>query len=84
MLDDRIGGMESLDVLRISGNPLRDKKFSGMNTEDLKRALKARMEPEEEIQHEREESQATEYYSAPKYVQCFHCVSCYQKNVSRD
>ncbi len=46
-LDDRIGAMESLDIFRISGNPLREKKFSGMTTEDLKRTLKARMEPEE-------------------------------------
>lgn len=46
-LDDRIGAMDSLDIFRISGNPLREKKFSGMTTEDLKRALKARMEPEE-------------------------------------
>ncbi|KAI9051270.1 hypothetical protein LZ554_005371 [Drepanopeziza brunnea f. sp. 'monogermtubi'] len=46
-LDDRIGAMESLDILRISGNPLREKKLSGMTTEDLKRTLKARMEPEE-------------------------------------
>lgn len=45
VLDDRIGGMESLDILRISGNPLRDRKFAGMSTDDLKRALKARMEP---------------------------------------
>ncbi|KAG9231720.1 hypothetical protein BJ875DRAFT_406416 [Amylocarpus encephaloides] len=45
ILDDEIGGMTNLDVLRISGNPLRDKKFASMNTEDLKRALKARMAP---------------------------------------
>lgn len=46
-LDDRIGGMDSLDVFRISANPLREKKFSGMATDDLKRALKVRMAPEE-------------------------------------
>jgi Leucine-rich repeat (LRR) protein len=48
VLDDRIGGMESLDILRVGGNPLRDKKFAGMATEDIKRALKARMAPAEE------------------------------------
>ena len=42
-LDDRIGTMKNLDIFRISGNPLREKKFSSMTTEDLKRALKARI-----------------------------------------
>lgn len=46
ILDDRIALMDSLDILRISGNPLREKKFSGMITEDLKRTLKARLAPE--------------------------------------
>jgi len=48
-LDDNIGGMDSLDIFRISGNPLRERKFAGMTTEDLKRALKARMEPVEQM-----------------------------------
>lgn len=67
VLDDRIGAMENLDVLRISGNPLREKKFSGMTTEDLKRALKARMEPDEEEEHTKEHDQDPEgaFYSAP-------------------
>lgn len=66
ILDDQIGAMENLDVLRVSGNPLRDKKYSGMTTEDLKRALKARMEPEEEV-HDPDHSQSQEgdFYSAP-------------------
>jgi Leucine-rich repeat (LRR) protein len=64
VLDDRIGGMESLDILRIGGNPLRDKKYSGMTTEDLKRALKARMSPPEpEIDKELDADGA--FYSAP-------------------
>ncbi|KAG0649912.1 Leucine-rich repeat-containing 40 [Hyphodiscus hymeniophilus] len=45
ILDVAIGGMANLDIFRISGNPLREKKFAGMTTDDLKRALKARMEP---------------------------------------
>ncbi|KAH6707796.1 hypothetical protein BKA61DRAFT_739088 [Leptodontidium sp. MPI-SDFR-AT-0119] len=60
-LDDRIGGMESLDIFRVSGNPLREKKFSGMTTEDLKRTLKARMEPEEP---ERDTDGDGDFYSA--------------------
>jgi Leucine-rich repeat (LRR) protein len=47
VLDDRIGRMESLDIFRISGNPLREKKFSSMTAEDLKRALSARLAPPE-------------------------------------
>lgn len=46
-LDERIGAMANLEVLRISGNPLREKKVSGMSTEDLKHALKIRMAPPE-------------------------------------
>ncbi|PQE20973.1 leucine Rich Repeat family protein [Rutstroemia sp. NJR-2017a BBW] len=48
VLDDRIGEMEALDIFRISGNPLREKKFSTMSTEDLKNALKLRIIPAEE------------------------------------
>jgi len=47
VLDDRIGRMDSLDIFRISGNPLREKKFSSMSAEDLKRALSARLAPPE-------------------------------------
>ncbi|KAK6582440.1 hypothetical protein PZA11_004848 [Diplocarpon coronariae] len=61
-LDDRIGGMESLENLRVSGNPLREKKFSAMTTEELKRTLKARMEPEEvEVYTDND----GDFYSAP-------------------
>lgn len=48
ILDDRIGGMESLDIFRVSGNPLREKKFSGMSAEELKNVLKARLAPIEQ------------------------------------
>lgn len=48
VLDDRIGQMESLDIFRISGNPLRERKFSAMSTEDLKNALRARIAPTEQ------------------------------------
>ena len=63
VLDDAIGGMISLDIFRISGNPLREKKFAGMTTEDLKRALKARMAPvEADIEKDAEDGT---FYSAP-------------------
>ncbi|KFY59085.1 hypothetical protein V496_05816 [Pseudogymnoascus sp. VKM F-4515 (FW-2607)] len=47
ILDDNIALMDSLDTLLVSGNPLREKKFSGMNTADLKKVLKGRLEPDE-------------------------------------
>jgi hypothetical protein len=47
VLDDRIGNMESLETLRIGGNPSQ-RKFSSMATEDLKRALRDRLMPAEE------------------------------------
>ncbi|KAF8867415.1 L domain-like protein [Acephala macrosclerotiorum] len=67
VLDDRIGAMASLDIFRISGNPLREKKFSGMTTEDLKRALKSRLapEPEETEVVDREADGDGAFYSAP-------------------
>ena len=47
VLDDEIGRMESLDIFRINGNPLREKKFSAMPVESLRRALSARLAPPE-------------------------------------
>ncbi|KFY45612.1 hypothetical protein V494_00866 [Pseudogymnoascus sp. VKM F-4513 (FW-928)] len=47
VLDENIALMDSLDTLLVSGNPLREKKFSGMNTADLKKVLKERLEPDE-------------------------------------
>ncbi|OBT85025.1 hypothetical protein VE02_04995 [Pseudogymnoascus sp. 03VT05] len=52
ILDDNIALMDSLDTLLVSGNPLREKKFSGMNTADLKKVLKGRLEPEPEPEAE--------------------------------
>ncbi|KAI1388074.1 uncharacterized protein F4822DRAFT_301391 [Hypoxylon trugodes] len=40
-----IARMDTLGMLRITGNPLRDKKFTSMTTEQLKDALAARLEP---------------------------------------
>ena len=65
VLDDRIGAMQNLDNFRISGNPLREKKYSSMATEDLKRALKARMAPiEQEVDDETITESTGAYYSA--------------------
>lgn len=45
LLDPEIGKMESLEGLIVASNPLRDKKFLTMNTHDIKRDLRARLEP---------------------------------------
>ena len=64
VIDERIGSMDNLDIFRISGNPLRDKKFAGMDATDLKRALKARMAPpEQEVDKETDTDGG--FYSAP-------------------
>ena len=46
-LDERVGLMESLVTFRIANNPLRERKFLTMATEDLQRDLHSRCEPEQ-------------------------------------
>jgi Leucine-rich repeat (LRR) protein len=48
VLDEHLADMESLQVLSISNNPLREKKFLSMTTDDIKRDLRARLTPKEE------------------------------------
>jgi Leucine-rich repeat (LRR) protein len=45
-LDERIALMENLGNLQIANNPLRDRKFLTMVTEDIKHDLRARLGPE--------------------------------------
>ncbi|KAH9885372.1 hypothetical protein F4778DRAFT_787307 [Xylariomycetidae sp. FL2044] len=45
VIPPEISRMEGLAMLRITGNPLRDKKFTSLTTEELKDALGARLEP---------------------------------------
>jgi Leucine-rich repeat (LRR) protein len=44
-LPPEIGRMENLAMLRLSGNPLRDKKFSNATTDELKAVLAGRLPP---------------------------------------
>ncbi|KAI9741712.1 MAG: hypothetical protein M1834_000097 [Cirrosporium novae-zelandiae] len=46
-LDERICLMESLTNLDIGNNPLRERKFLSMGTEEIKSALRQRLQPEE-------------------------------------
>lgn len=43
-IDERLGLLDDLTVLRVANNPLRERKFLTMNTEDLKSELRARIE----------------------------------------
>ncbi|KAI8628494.1 L domain-like protein [Xylariaceae sp. FL1651] len=45
IIPPEIARMDSLAMLRITGNPLRDKKFTSLATEELKDALLARLDP---------------------------------------
>ncbi|KAK1573568.1 leucine rich repeat family protein [Colletotrichum navitas] len=45
-----ISRMDSLTLIRLAGNPLRDKKFISATTEELKEVLAARLEPPEPFQ----------------------------------
>jgi len=45
VIPPEIARMDNLRMLRITGNPLRDKKFTSLTTEALKDALLARLEP---------------------------------------
>ena len=44
-MDERFGLMESLTALRVANNPLRERKFLTMETEEMKRELQSRVLP---------------------------------------
>lgn len=46
-LDERIGVMDNLAVLRVANNPLRERRYLTMETGDFKRDLRARLLPED-------------------------------------
>ncbi|KAI1089000.1 hypothetical protein F5B19DRAFT_399431 [Rostrohypoxylon terebratum] len=45
IIPPEVSQMDSIAMLRITGNPLRDRKFTSLTTEELKDVLAARMEP---------------------------------------
>ena len=45
-LDERLGLMDTLAMLRIANNPLRERKFLNMDTDTLKRELRSRLQQE--------------------------------------
>lgn len=54
IIPPEIGRMESLAMLRLGGNPLRDKRFCTATTEDIKTVLVGRLAPEPEPEPEPE------------------------------
>jgi Leucine-rich repeat (LRR) protein len=65
-LDERVGLMDSLITFRIANNPLRERKFLNMTTEDLKRDLRNRCEPDPQDTDDDEGSVATQFTLAPE------------------
>ncbi|KAE8350701.1 hypothetical protein BDV28DRAFT_138636 [Aspergillus coremiiformis] len=65
-LDPKLGLMDSLVTFRITSNPLRERKFLNMTTEDLKRDLRNRYEPEPQDTDDEEGSVATQFTLAPE------------------
>lgn len=47
LLDPAIARMDSLESLILASNPLREKKFLNMSAADIKRDLRARLEPQQ-------------------------------------
>lgn len=65
-LDERLGLMESLVTFRIANNPLRERKFLSMSTEELLHDLQNRCEPEHHDTDEEEGSVTTQFTLAPE------------------
>jgi Leucine-rich repeat (LRR) protein len=55
IIDPRLGGVESLELVNSSGNPLLDRKLAGMSATDLKRTLRGRLAPPEIVIAEAED-----------------------------
>lgn len=48
-VDERIALMEGLENLTLAANPIRERKFLTMSTDDMKRDLASRLQPEEAV-----------------------------------
>ncbi|KAF2998135.1 hypothetical protein E8E13_001306 [Curvularia kusanoi] len=54
-VDERIALMERLENLTLAANPIRERKFLTMSTDDMKRDLYTRLQPEEVDAHNEED-----------------------------
>ena len=64
-LDERIGLMENLTLFRIANNPLRERKFLSMDTEEIIRDMRSRCDPDSEDTDD-EGSVGTQFTLAPE------------------
>ncbi|KAJ5503222.1 Leucine-rich repeat typical subtype [Penicillium fimorum] len=64
-LGEKIGLMENLASLRVSNNPLRERRLLTMDTDDIKRDLRSRCEPDPQDTDD-EGSVATQFTLAPE------------------
>lgn len=64
-LDDKMGLMESLTSLKVANNPLRERRLLTMDTDDIKRDLRSRCEPDPQDTDD-EGSVATQFTLAPE------------------
>lgn len=70
-LDENLAMMDNLSILNIANNPLRERRFLTMNTEDLKREMRNRLLPSESDQasqnlHDSEDITSREKSTPPK------------------
>ncbi|KAJ6082357.1 hypothetical protein N7499_007231 [Penicillium canescens] len=64
-LDEKMGFMESLTSFRVANNPFRERRFLTMDTEDIKRDMRSRCEPDPQDTDD-EGSVATQFTLAPE------------------
>ncbi|KAJ4303851.1 hypothetical protein N0V88_001448 [Collariella sp. IMI 366227] len=66
IIPPEIGRMTNLTNLRLSGNPLRDKKFSSLSTDEIKTILAGRLAPPEEPSPSQRTASSTQdgYYTS--------------------
>lgn len=64
-LDEKMGYMESLTSFRVANNPFRERRFLTMDTEDIKRDMRSRCEPDPQDTDD-EGSVATQFTLAPE------------------
>jgi Leucine-rich repeat (LRR) protein len=64
VIPPEIARMDALSLIRLSGNPLRDKKFVSITTEELKEVLAGRLEPPPSYEQHREQASITDMTGA--------------------
>ena len=66
-VDERIALMEGLENLTLAANPIRERKFLTMSTDDMKRDLYMRLQPEEVVSGHAEDDEYPVEKHAPEH-----------------